>query len=54
MAARFKGCRQFTKVIIQAPVSVIPAKAGIQNLVADRVSFGAIGLWIPAFAGMTG
>ena len=38
---------------LQASVSVIPAKAGIQNPVAGKYAFAANGLWIPAFAGMT-
>ena len=33
--------------------SVIPAKAGIQDFPANAAVFGN-GLWIPAFAGMTG
>ena len=48
-----RGCRQFKNIGLQASVSVIPAKAGIQNPVAGKYAFAANGLWIPAFAGMT-
>ena len=48
-----RECRQFKDIGLQASVSVIPAKAGIQNPVAGKYAFAANGLWIPAFAGMT-
>ena len=36
------------------PQSVIPGKAGIRNSIAARLPFGINGLWISAFAEMTG
>ncbi len=48
-----RGRRHFRNIGFQAPVSVIPAKAVIQNPVAGNCVFSANSPWITAFAGMT-